>query len=174
MASNTSVEEPPFPGEDCSCTVNSQQGAEVPHCDCERHQAMEAMFEQRKGQIISFVMKELHKMGKFMAEVDNFDKYRVVFILDGLDECRLSLDFKNNEICTDVNQTVSVDAVVTNLIQGNLLPSARIWITTQPVAAVINMIPPECIDMVTEMRGFTDQQKEEYFRFSMGYNIAVV
>ncbi|KAM4606526.1 protein NLRC3-like [Polymixia lowei] len=92
----------------------------------------------------------------------SFDKYQVVFIFDGLDECRLPLDFQNNEIWTDVTQSISVDVLLTNLIKGKLLPSARLWITTRPAAA--NQIPPECVDMVTEVRGFTDPQKEEYFR----------
>ncbi|KAM4614978.1 NACHT, LRR and PYD domains-containing protein 3-like [Polymixia lowei] len=96
------------------------------------------------------------------AGICSFDKFQVVFIFDGLDECRLPLDFQNNEIWTDVTESTSVDVLLTNLIKGKLLPSAHLWITTRPAAA--NQIPPECVDMVTEVRGFTEPQKEEYFR----------
>ncbi|KAK0132532.1 NACHT, LRR and PYD domains-containing protein 12 [Merluccius polli] len=96
------------------------------------------------------------------AGICRYDWFQVVFILDGLDECRLPLDFQNNQICTDVTASTSVDVLLTNLIRGDLLPSARIWITTRPGAA--DQIPAECVGMVTEVRGFTDPQKEEYFR----------
>ncbi|XP_039648496.1 uncharacterized protein LOC120554014 [Perca fluviatilis] len=96
------------------------------------------------------------------AGICRFEEFPVVFIFDGLDECRLPLDFLNTEILTDVTKSTSVDVLLINLIRGNLLPSARLWITTRPAAA--NQIPPECVDMVTEVRGFTDPQKEEYFR----------
>ncbi|KAK0145321.1 NLR family CARD domain-containing protein 3 [Merluccius polli] len=96
------------------------------------------------------------------AGICRYDRLQVVFILDGLDECRLPLDFQNNQIWTDVTAPTSVDVLLTNLIRGDLLPSVRIWITTRPAAA--NQIPAECVGMVTEVRGFTDPQKEEYFR----------
>ncbi|XP_062418592.1 NACHT, LRR and PYD domains-containing protein 3-like isoform X3 [Pungitius pungitius] len=96
------------------------------------------------------------------AGICRFEEFQVVFIFDGLDECRLPLDFHNNEILTDVTELASMDVLLTNLIRGNLLPSARLWITTRPAAA--NQIPPECVGMVTEVRGFTDPQKEEYFK----------
>ncbi|KAI3352598.1 hypothetical protein L3Q82_005533 [Scortum barcoo] len=86
------------------------------------------------------------------AGICRFEEFQVVFIFDGLDECRLPLDFHNNEILTDVTESTSVDVLLTNLIRGKLLPSARLWITTRPAAA--NQIPPECVDMVTEVRGF--------------------
>uniref|UniRef100_A0A672FNP8 NACHT domain-containing protein n=1 Tax=Salarias fasciatus TaxID=181472 RepID=A0A672FNP8_SALFA len=96
------------------------------------------------------------------AGLCSFEDFQVVFILDGLDECRLPLDFQHTEFLTEVTESTSVDVLLTNLIRGKLLPSARLWITTRPAAA--NQIPADCVDRVTEVRGFTDPQKEEYFR----------
>ncbi|XP_024116688.1 NLR family CARD domain-containing protein 3-like, partial [Oryzias melastigma] len=96
------------------------------------------------------------------AGICSFEDFQVVFIFDGLDECRLPLDFHKTRILNDPRKSTSVGDLLTNLIRGNLLPSARLWITTRPAAA--NQIPAECVDMVTEVRGFNDPQKEEYFR----------
>uniref|UniRef100_A0A3P9DJK0 B30.2/SPRY domain-containing protein n=1 Tax=Maylandia zebra TaxID=106582 RepID=A0A3P9DJK0_9CICH len=96
------------------------------------------------------------------AGICSFEDFQVVFIFDGLDECRLPLDFHKTTILTDPRKSTSVDVLLINLIRGKLLPSARLWITTRPAAA--NQIPPVCVGMVTEVKGFTDPQKEEYFR----------
>ncbi|XP_062865955.1 NACHT, LRR and PYD domains-containing protein 3-like [Trichomycterus rosablanca] len=109
------------------------------------------------------LMELLHQ---FFPEVKGLtsldcDGYKVLFIFDGLDECRLPL-FQNNERLCNLTKSVKMDVLLTNLIKGNLLPSAHLWITTRPGAA--NQIPPECVDQVTEVRGFSDPQKEEYFR----------
>ncbi|XP_047663764.1 NLR family CARD domain-containing protein 3-like [Tachysurus fulvidraco] len=110
------------------------------------------------------LMKLLHHFLPEIRKLESIDcdSYKVVLIFDGLDECRLPLNFQKNEILCDVTESASLDVLLTNLIKGNLLPSALLWITTRPGAA--NQIPPECVDQVTEVRGFSDPQKEEYFR----------
>ncbi|KAM3842717.1 NLR family CARD domain-containing protein 3-like, partial [Diretmus argenteus] len=114
-----------------------------------------------KGKILS--LNEL--LNHFFPETKgilDFATFRVLFIFDGLDECRLPLDFKHNDILCDAAMPNSVDVLLTNLIKGNILPSAQVWITSRPAAA--NHIPPDCVDRITEIRGFNDPQKEEYIR----------
>ncbi|XP_035987275.1 NLR family CARD domain-containing protein 3-like, partial [Fundulus heteroclitus] len=116
------------------------------------------MLKDKKFSLVDLV----HHFFTETKEICSFEHFQVLFIFHGLDESRLPLDFKNQEILTDATESTSVDVLLTNLIRGKLLPSARLWITTRPAAA--NQIPPECVGMVTEVRGFTDPQKEEYFR----------
>ncbi|XP_030264904.1 NLR family CARD domain-containing protein 3-like, partial [Sparus aurata] len=116
------------------------------------------VLKEKKFSLVELV----HHFFTETKEICSFEEFQVLFIFDGLDECRLPLDFHNTEILTDVRESTSVNVLLTNLIRGKLLPSALLWITTRPAAA--NQIPPGCVDMVTEVRGFTDPQKEEYFR----------
>ncbi|XP_070850213.1 NACHT, LRR and PYD domains-containing protein 12-like [Chaetodon trifascialis] len=84
--------------------------------------------------------------------------WKLLFIFDGLDESRLSLDFTNNQLVSDVTQKSSVISAADKPHGGES--------ASRPVAA--NQIPPECVDRVTEVRGFTDAQKEEYFKRRFG------
>ncbi|XP_055360112.1 NLR family CARD domain-containing protein 3-like [Betta splendens] len=111
---------------------------------------------------LNYIFTHLQSSGN-----SNYDKssFKLLFVFDGLDESRLQLDCSTSEKETgqrDVTESTSVDELLTNLIRGKLLRSARIWITTRPAAA--NQIHGDFVEVVTEVRGFTDPQKEEYFR----------
>ncbi|XP_058272859.1 NACHT, LRR and PYD domains-containing protein 12-like isoform X2 [Hemibagrus wyckioides] len=108
------------------------------------------------------LMELLHVCFKETKETEMSSLEKVLFIFDGLDECRFPLDFQNTVKVCDVTESASVQELLINLIKGNLLPSALIWITSRPAAA--DQIPSECVHRVTEVRGFSDPQKEEYFR----------
>ncbi|XP_058629893.1 NLR family CARD domain-containing protein 3-like isoform X1 [Onychostoma macrolepis] len=106
--------------------------------------------------LLNFFFPETKEMKIFIEE------NKVLFIFDGLDECRVSLDFKSKVKLCKISESASVDVLLMNLIVGNLLPSALIWITSRPAAA--DLIPSACVHRVTEVRGFNEPQKEEYFR----------
>ncbi|XP_066511283.1 protein NLRC3-like [Hoplias malabaricus] len=106
----------------------------------------------------------LHRHFPFMRfkNITSFEDSKVLFIFDGLDESRLSLNFDKNESVSDVQHKTSLDALITNLIMEELLPSALVWVTSRPAAA--SRVPLEFFHQVTEIQGFSDKQKEEYFR----------
>ncbi|XP_060760340.1 NACHT, LRR and PYD domains-containing protein 12-like isoform X3 [Neoarius graeffei] len=108
------------------------------------------------------LMELLHVCFKETKETEMSRLEKVLFIFDGLDECRFPLDFQNTVSVCDVTESASVHVLLINLIKGDLLPSALIWITSRPAAA--DQIPSKYVHRVTEVRGFNDPQKEEYFR----------
>ncbi|XP_060713407.1 NACHT, LRR and PYD domains-containing protein 12-like isoform X3 [Tachysurus vachellii] len=114
-----------------------------------------------KDKLLS-LMELLHFYIKEIKETNISSLHKFLFIFDGLDECRFPLDFQNTVRVCDVTEPASVDVLLINLIKGNLLPSALVWITSRPAAA--DQIPSESFNRVTEVRGFNDPQKEEYFR----------
>lgn len=99
-----------------------------------------------------------------MKEVDNleFEGCQVMFICDGLDECASPIDFRNIAHWSDHNEPANTEVLIANLIKGNLLFSAYVWVTTRPV--VINLVPAEYIHQLLEVRGFSNEQREAYFR----------
>ncbi|XP_029432650.1 NLR family CARD domain-containing protein 3 [Rhinatrema bivittatum] len=85
---------------------------------------------------------------------------RTLLILDGLDEFKTPLDFCNAVGCTDPKKDIQVDNLITNIIRGNLLPEASIWITSRPTAA--SQIPGGLVDRMTQIRGFSDGEMKDF------------
>ncbi|XP_065130562.1 NACHT, LRR and PYD domains-containing protein 3-like [Paramisgurnus dabryanus] len=115
-----------------------------------------------KDEEISFheFLQEFYPEMKMLNDTMIYN-FKLLFIFDGLDESQLPLNFKSRSV-NNVNKKSSIDELFTNLVKGHLLSKSLIWITSRPAAA--NQIPPEFVGLFTEVRGFTDQQKEEYFR----------
>lgn len=90
---------------------------------------------------------------------------KVWFVFDELEDLNGVLYFSCPEVC-DVTQVTPVHTLLPNLIKGNLLPNAHIWITTRYSAAEFIW---DCYKLKeTEMRGFNDEQKELHIRSLVG------
>lgn len=102
-----------------------------------------------------------------LKDLENFCEFsgnKILFVFDGLDESRLNLDFNTEaeESISEPGEKSSMDVLIASVIEGILLPSALIWVTTRPAAA--SLIPRELFNLVTEVRGFNDPQKAEFFK----------
>lgn len=108
----------------------------------------------------------MHLLYQFFPELKPLERlevrHKVLFIFDGLDETRLPLNFKQNKVIRDETEVASLDVIVTNLIAGNLLGKSLIWITSRPAA--VGLVPRKHIHQWTEVKGFTNEDREEYFR----------
>ncbi|CAK7303360.1 NLR family CARD domain-containing protein 3 [Vulpes lagopus] len=81
---------------------------------------------------------------------------KILLILDGLDECKMPLDFSNTVACTDPKKEIQVDHLITNIIRGNLFPEVSVWVTSRPNVA--GQIPGGLVDRMTEIRGFNEDE----------------
>ncbi|XP_077379228.1 NACHT, LRR and PYD domains-containing protein 3-like isoform X2 [Festucalex cinctus] len=95
----------------------------------------------------------------------SLNESKIFFVFDGLDEYLLSLNFRSQAV-SDICERATVDTLLTNLIKGNLLPNAHLWITTREVAAT--KIPDCYLLKKTEVQGFDDEQKELHIRTLIG------
>ncbi|XP_062395992.1 NLR family CARD domain-containing protein 3-like isoform X1 [Sardina pilchardus] len=123
---------------------------------------LNTMIEDDEGYSLQELLEEFYPELRDVKDPNKYDGYKILFIFDGLDESRLPLDFHNNKRTSNVTKKFSVDVLITNLIKGQLLSSAYIWITSRPAA--IHKVSNWILHRLTEIQGFSDPQKEEYFR----------
>ncbi|XP_036789323.1 NLR family CARD domain-containing protein 3-like [Oncorhynchus mykiss] len=100
----------------------------------------------------------------------DLSRSKVDFILDGLDQFNLPLDFESISVESDINKEMPLPILLANLIWCQLLlPSAYVWVITRPASASfipIDVLPQQ--QCLTEMRGFDETQKREFFRKRFG------
>ncbi|XP_067835947.1 NACHT, LRR and PYD domains-containing protein 3-like, partial [Heptranchias perlo] len=92
----------------------------------------------------------------------------LLFIFDGLDEFKDSIDFDNNRInteadymCTDPEDRCEVSDIVYSLIQHKLLPGCSVLVTSRPTA--LHLLEKAEISVWAEILGFVGEERKEYF-----------
>ncbi|XP_067835976.1 NACHT, LRR and PYD domains-containing protein 3-like isoform X1 [Heptranchias perlo] len=93
---------------------------------------------------------------------------RLLFIFDGLDEFKDSIDFADNRrntkaqyMCTDPEDQCEVSDIVYSLIQHKLLPGCSVLVTSRPTA--LHLLEKAEISVWAEILGFVGEERKEYF-----------
>ncbi|XP_043558885.1 NACHT, LRR and PYD domains-containing protein 3-like [Chiloscyllium plagiosum] len=107
------------------------------------------------------LVKQYYPCIKRPASILANESIRTLFIFDGLSDGDLEVDFNKHIVYREVSGAMALGALLVNLIKKELIPKASIWITTRPGAK--NGIPTEYISRETTIKGFQDQEKEDYF-----------
>ncbi|XP_078060886.1 NACHT, LRR and PYD domains-containing protein 3-like isoform X1 [Mustelus asterias] len=97
----------------------------------------------------------------------------LLFIFDGLDEFKDSIDFADNRrntepqyMCTDPECWCEVSDIVYSLIQHKLLPGCSVLVTSRPTA--LHLLEKAEISVWAEILGFVGDERKEYFNKFFG------
>ncbi|XP_067916232.1 NACHT, LRR and PYD domains-containing protein 3-like [Heterodontus francisci] len=92
----------------------------------------------------------------------------LLFIFDGLDEFKDTIDFGDNRrntepqyMCTDPECWCEVSDIVYSLIQHKLLPGCSVLVTSRPTA--LHLLEKAEISVWAEILGFVGDERKEYF-----------
>ncbi|XP_043928152.1 NACHT, LRR and PYD domains-containing protein 3-like isoform X2 [Protopterus annectens] len=118
------------------------------------------LLPKRKFSFLQIVQQFYPYIENLQAILDN-ENCKCLFIFDGLDESKLPFDFNCCPHCCKITDSIPWSFMIINIIKGNLVPSASVWVTSRP--GPTDKIPSEYIDRITEIQGFEEKEKEEYF-----------
>ncbi|XP_067234146.1 NLR family CARD domain-containing protein 3 isoform X2 [Chanodichthys erythropterus] len=117
-------------------------------------------------ELSSFDRLSVERLLRLFVPYDNVDviisneSCKVLLILDGLEEFRQSLDFSDAPPTSDPRREIPVSDLITNIVRGNLLPGATLWLLSRP--GIGAKVPAGLVDRVTEAPPFSRTQIKDY------------
>ncbi|XP_063059717.1 protein NLRC3 [Engraulis encrasicolus] len=107
------------------------------------------------------LLAEFYPSSTQLAKLE-FDDCRVMYIFDDTDEMMQELDFVHTFCFVDQDTKIKLRKMIINLVRGNLQCHAFVMMITPPIASC--RIPNDKIHQVCEIRGFSDEDRYNYFR----------
>ncbi|XP_055037642.2 NLR family CARD domain-containing protein 3 [Misgurnus anguillicaudatus] len=117
-------------------------------------------------ELSSFDRLSIERLLRMFVPYENVDAIicneacKVLLIFDGLEEFRQPLDFTDAPPTNDPRRDVPVSDLITNIVRGNLLPGAALWLLSRP--GVGAKVPAGLVDRVTEVPPLSQAQIKDY------------
>ncbi|XP_009295904.1 NLR family CARD domain-containing protein 3 [Danio rerio] len=117
-------------------------------------------------ELSSYDRISVERLLRLFVPYDNMDviifneSCKVLLILDGLEEFRQTLDFADAPPTSDPRREIPVSDLIANIVRGNLLPGATLWLLSRP--GIGAKVPAGLVDRVTEAPPLSQTQIKDY------------